>query len=171
VSSAAAGKIEFTVAEIPGSVTHGDSYVIAIDESRADLIAHARALVDWVAEGGDPETSPGGTIVVAPIAEGADGFNRDVLAPGEPLWNWHVVGNPEFADNTIEILDGWPTFVGDDVPGWIANTNGHVGFWNYTIVAEIGRLIPEPSSIGIVAIAAGALAVGVAARRARPAGR
>jgi hypothetical protein len=164
-SSAQAGKIHFTVAELPGIDVHGDSYVIAIDESRTDLIDHARALIDWVESGGDEATSPGGTILVAPIAPGSDGINRNILAAGEPLWSWHVVGDPEFADSTIEILDGWPTFVESDVPGWIANTNGNIGFWNYTIVAEIGTFVPEPSSIVLVVASAVVLAVGIACRR------
>ena len=118
-SSAQAGKIQFAVAEVPGIDVHGDSYVITIDESRPDLISHARALIDWVESGGDPANSPGGTIIVAPVASGSDGINRDVLAAGEPLWSWHVVGDPEFMDVTAEVLDGWPTFVEGDVPGWI----------------------------------------------------
>jgi hypothetical protein len=155
--TARAGKIGFVVAELPRIAAHGDSYVVEIDESRTDLIAHARALIDWVAAGGNPADSPGGTIVVAPIEPGADGINRNVLAPGEPLWSWHTVGDPDFADTTIEILDGWPTFVEDDVPGWIANTNSFVGFWNYTIVAELGQIIPEPSSIGLLIVLLGTL--------------
>ena len=45
-SSAQAGKIQFAVAEVPGIDVHGDSYVITIDESRPDLISHARALIE-----------------------------------------------------------------------------------------------------------------------------
>lgn len=164
-SPARAGKIEFLVAEPPWLVHNEDSYVVAIDESRSDLIAHARALADWVAAGGDQANSPGATIVVAPVAPGADGINRNVLAPGEPLWSWHVAGDPSFTDFTIEVLDGWPTFVEEDVPGWIANTNGHIGFWNYTVVAELGQLVPEPSSLGLAVVATVVLSIGLAGGR------
>src|SRR5688572_9949948 len=81
VSSASAGKIAFGLAEVPGTMDpHGDSYVVAIDESETELIAHARALIDWIESGGDPQSSPGATILVTDIVAGADGLNRDFLA-------------------------------------------------------------------------------------------
>lgn len=49
-------------------------------------------------------------------------------------------------DLTIEILDGTPTMVEQDFSAWVANTGGVIGFWSYTVVAEIGA-IPEPSTI------------------------
>jgi hypothetical protein len=159
VASAEAGKIEFGLAELPGRGSNGDSFVVAIDESETDLIAHARALIAWVQAGADPETSPGGTILGADIAAGPDGINRNFLAPSEPLWSWHIVGTPVFADASIEIVDGWPSYVEQDVPGWIANTNGAIGFWGYTVVAELGQIVPEPSSVVLVVLAAAALAV------------
>jgi hypothetical protein len=145
---ARAGLIRFLVGEY-GETVHGDSFVITIDEAEPLKLAHARSLIDWVETGAEPENSPGDTIIVAPIMAGADGINRDHLAVGEPVWNWHVSGPAEFAFNTIEILDGWPTFVEQDIPGWIANTNGMIGFWNYTIVRELGPVedIPEPSTL------------------------
>jgi hypothetical protein len=78
-----------------------------------------------------------------------------------PLWNWHVVGVDGFFGTTAEILDGWPTFVEDDVSGWIANTQGKIGFWSYTVVEELA--VPEPS--GLLLAALGALAL--LARRQR----
>ena len=75
--------------------------------------------------------------MVAQIAKGEDGVNRDYLAPGEPLWSWNVARFDSFADISIELIDGWPTFVEQDVDGWIANTNGYIGFWSYTVVAEV----------------------------------
>jgi hypothetical protein len=135
--------ILFVVAENPargGSCVHCDSYLLPLSDP--DAIEHARALI----EGGG--AGPG-AIAVAHIAAGSDGINRDVLATGEPLWSWHVTDFVDFADTTIEILDGWPTFVESDVDGWIANTNGTIGFWSYTVVREL----PEPSS-GVSALAA-----------------
>jgi hypothetical protein len=169
---AEAGKIEFLVAERPGTIDpHGDSYVVAIDESQTALLEHARALVDWAAAGAVTDPPGDGPIVVAEIAAGGDGRNRDYLAPGEPLWSWHIVGPPSFGDITAEILDGWPTFVEQDVAGWIANTNGFVGFWNYTVVAELGPVVPEPSAAML--LIAGALLVAarpgkIAARNGTP---
>jgi hypothetical protein len=42
-----------------------------------------------------------------------------------------------FADATIELCDGTPTTVERDVQGGIANTGGLVGFWDYSVVAEL----------------------------------
>ncbi|MEM9658217.1 MAG: hypothetical protein AAF961_07645 [Planctomycetota bacterium] len=142
-AGADAGMIQFGVAELPGrDQPHGDSFVIEIDEGEVELIEHARALVDWINAGGDPIDSPGATILVTEIASGSDGVNRNYLADSEPPWSWHPVGTPWFSDTTIEILDGWPTFVESDVADWMANTNGFVGFWEYTIVSEIGSSEP-----------------------------
>jgi hypothetical protein len=134
--------VHFVVAEM-GAPVHGDSYILPLDDS-AD-IAHARDLIDRGLEAG-------ATIAVARIAKGADGINRNILAPGEPLWSWHVAGFEGFADSTIEVLDGWPTFVEQDVDAWIANTNGHIGFWSYTVTAEVAS-IPEPGALILVASA------------------
>lgn len=138
--------IHFAVAELPDREVHGDSYVISIDQHDGHRLRHARALVDWVVAGADPRSSPGATIVVANVLAGADGLNRNVLAEDEPPWSWHTTQPIEFADFTIEILDGWPTFVEQDVHAWIANTNGAVGFWSYTVVEELAT-VPEPYSL------------------------
>ena len=148
-----AAPIGFLVAQPPQGRIHHDSYVIAIDSADAARLNHARALLGWVRSGADPNESPGATIVVADIRPGGDGINRNALAPGQPIWNWRVEGQVEFTDFTIEILDGTPTMVEDDVIAWIANTGGAVGFWSYTVVAELG-VVPEPSSWGFIAISA-----------------
>jgi hypothetical protein len=115
-SSAVAGPTYFLVAETPRSDPHGDSFVVGI-ETPAD-VAHARA-------------------------PGADGLNRDLLAAGKPAWDWHVTQVTGFGDFGIELLDGWPTFVNDDVDGWMKNTGGpggqggKIGFWSYTVVREL----------------------------------
>lgn len=118
----------FVVAEPEQTRVHGDSYILVL-RNEADQ-AHARELIELGMDAGAP-------IVVAEIAAGSDGLNRDWLAEGMNRWPWHITSFSGFADNTIEILDGWPTFVGQDVMGWIENTNGFIGFWNYTVVAEL----------------------------------
>lgn len=119
---------EFVVAEPEGNVVHGDSYVLTLTDP--EDIAHARLLIEQ-----GPSAGP--AIVVARIAPGADGVNRDVLTPGEPLWSWHIEEFQGFVETTIEIFDGWPTFVEQDVQGWNDNTGGIIGFWFYTVVDEI----------------------------------
>ncbi len=130
----------FVVAELPGFECHGDSYVLPLTNT-AD-IAHARALIS---EG--PQI--GEAIVVAGIAAGADGINRDYLKNPPQDWSWHVTEFVAFADMTIEILDGWPTYVESDVNGWINITGGFIGFWGYTVVDEF----PPMPEISVVAIA------------------
>lgn len=127
VDSQATATAWFVVAEIVPF--HNDSYVLALDDPAH--IAHARQLI---AEGPGPGL---GHIVVAQITPGADGINRNVVAPGQPLWSWHVSRFEQFAEATIEICDGWPTFVEEDIDGWIANTGGRICFWQYTVVDEL----------------------------------
>lgn len=134
----------FIVGELPGQVVHGDSYVLPLTDPTH--IAHAEALIDQ-------GPSAGATIAVANIAPGADGINRDHLATGAPQWSWHVTDFQGFADVTAEVLDGWPGFVESDVQGWITNTGGTVGFWNYTVTAEV----PEPSVIWFLVLGGGLL--------------
>jgi hypothetical protein len=57
-----------------------------------------------------------------------------------------------FFDLGIELYDGWPTYVESDVPGWMDNTDGHIGFWSYTVVAELPS-VPEPPTIALAAAA------------------
>jgi len=153
IPSAAAETVYFLVAERPEAVVHRDSYVLPLSDPAA--IAQARALID-----AEPGTLP--SIVIANIAAGADGINRDYLAPGAPAWSWHVTGFEGFSDFAIEILDGWPTFVEQDVQGWIANTGGTIGFWSYTVTAELAA-VPEPAT-GVMVLAA-AFGLAAAARR------
>jgi hypothetical protein len=132
-----ASPVYFLVAELPGEEVHNDSYVLPL--TRADQIEHARDLIEH-----GPEAA-GEHIVVASMRAGADGINRNLRAEGAPAWSWHVTDMITFADTTMEILDGWPSFVEEDVAGWIANTSfddetgteGTLGFWGYTVVEEL----------------------------------
>jgi hypothetical protein len=128
LSAGASGEtIYFLVAET--TPAHNDSYVLPLTD--ADDIAHARDLIQLGPAAGDP-------IVVAQIACGADGINRDYLAFTKPASWWYVSNFLNFAESTIEILDGWPGVVARDCQSWIANTGGSIGFWSYTVVAELG---------------------------------
>jgi hypothetical protein len=119
--------IRFLVGEV-GEPFHRDSYVLPLSDANA--IAHARKLIALGPEAGPP-------IVVARIAEGVNGINRDYLAAGSPPWSWHLTEFIGFADFTVEILDGWPTYVEEDVDGWIENTDATIGFWQYSVIAEL----------------------------------
>jgi hypothetical protein len=124
--SAAESIYHFLVGEI--HPTHYDSYVLALTDP-AD-IAHARDLIHF-----GPDAA-GEAIVVAKVALGRDGINRNYVTPGAPLWSWHVAEFISFADTTAEILDGGPRFLGNykDDPEY--SCCGIIGFWGYTVVAE-----------------------------------
>jgi hypothetical protein len=155
----------FLVAERPGQEVHGDSFVLPLTES--DDVDHARELISL-----GPDRA-GGSIAFAKIAAGSDGINRDLLAPDQHEWSWHVTEFEGFGDVGIELVDGTPTMVEDDVPGWLQNTNSSIGFWNYTVVRELPNypaVIPPPPANAIplpAAFPAGALTIAgiLAARR------
>lgn len=111
-----------------------DSYVLPL--TAPNDIAHAR---DLIANG----PGVGTPLVVADIVCGADGINRNFLSPSKNQWLWHITQFTGFADMTIEILDGSPTMVNNDCTWWMTNTGGKIGFWNHTVIAEIGEN-PKP---------------------------
>ena len=138
----AAATVEFQVSRIPGFGGLDQAYVLPLADP-AD-IAHARALVSEGIAAGAP-------LVVAKIAAGADGVNRNTLAPGEPPWSWHVTEFQAFGDMAIELCDGSPQMVENDVAGWIANTGGQICFWSYTVTAELPVEVPAlPSGPALV---------------------
>jgi hypothetical protein len=152
---AVAVPVEFLIAELPDHEVHGDSYVLVLQEP-AD-IDHARALIE-------KGPAAGAAIAVVRIAAGADGRNRNVRASGQPLWSWHQTSFEGFGDFAIELCDGWPGYVEQDVDRWIANTDGTICFWSYTVVEEL----PEPGVA--LATAIGGAALLAAARRGRVVG-
>lgn len=180
-----AGTVYFLVTERPGQEEHHDSFVLPL--SNDDDIAHAR---DLIARGPDEAGAP---LVFADIVAGADNINRDLLKPNRPAWSWHISNFTSFGDGGIELVDGWPTFIEQDVQGWINNTGGgtvdndgdgipdgnatvgKVGFWSYTVTAELtgpptdlqiktpGSVVPLPAPLAagamLLAVAAGAYAL------------
>jgi hypothetical protein len=145
--------IRFLVTEYEPSPPHGDSYVVLIDDQDQPTITQARALVSWFESGADLTNAPDDRIVLVDIRPGADGINRDHVAVDAPAWSWHTTGTATFVGNTIEILDGWPSFVESDVAGWIDNTGGALGFWSYTVTQELGPVVPEPSGSLLLLVA------------------
>lgn len=154
VAPAAFGEqpILFLMAEPPPSVVYYDSFVLPLN-GPSD-IAQARKLIEQ-----GPAAGP--NIAVARIVAGADGLNRDYLASAAPHWSWHVSEFLGFADSTIEVCDGTPQQVEQDVQGWIANTQATICFWRYTVVAELA-FIPQPQ-LSIVRVGPGSFKIGWAA--------
>jgi hypothetical protein len=117
----------FKVAELPGQEVWHDAYTLIL--TNPSDIAHARDLVSRGLAAGE-------AIVVARIAAGLDQLNRNWGVQGAPPWHWHISQFLNFADATVEILDGTPTGVEVDPAGWAAYP-GLIGFWGYTVVAEL----------------------------------
>jgi hypothetical protein len=119
------------VVAVPGLYPlSGDSYILVLTDP-AD-ISVARALV----ANGDF------AIVVARVSAGSDGINRDVIAPGEPKWSWHVKEFLTFADAATEICDGSPTQTEQVAQSWPPDYEETICYWSYTVVAEIPPSTP-----------------------------
>ncbi len=108
---------------------NGDSYVLPLMEPND--IAHARNLIEYGQTAGQP-------IVVADIMCGPVCINRNYLVSGKPKWSWHVASFDHFADSTPSSLNGTPTSVNSNCWGWMSSSGGQIGFWDYTIIAELG---------------------------------
>ena len=122
------GAAYFIVGEL--EPLHGDSYLLILNDP--EDIAAARAILAHP----DDATAK---IVVASIEHGpGDPPNRDLLNEARE-WSWHVKEFTEFAELTIEILDGWPTYVEENLDAWFETTEGAVGFWSYTVVQEVSE--------------------------------
>ncbi|HLP47976.1 MAG TPA: hypothetical protein VK469_18680 [Candidatus Kapabacteria bacterium] len=121
------GTVYFLVSETASN--HGDSFILPLTDP--GHIAAAENIING--------TAPA-QIVVAKIDYGSgDGVykNKDLLSPNKRVWSWHVKEFLNFADVTIEIYDGWPTYVEDNLDQWMQNTNGTIGFWLYTVTRKV----------------------------------
>ena len=122
----------FKVGEINPS--HGESFILALE--KAEDIEKARSIIN------DPENAVD-KIVYAKIVkqQGDEEYKNRDLNSGL-VWSWKIEEFKEFAFNTIEILDGWPGYVQEDLTRWFLNTSGDstyglIGFWGYTVVEEL----------------------------------
>ena len=106
-----------------------DSYVLPITKPEDIAEARRELTLDFTNR----------LILVARIATGADGINRDFLAPGKPAWTWHVTEFLVFAEGVIEVLDGTPTLTEQRSTSWIDGTNGAIGYASHRLVAELTR--------------------------------
>lgn len=128
---APAGTVYFKVSEM--SVEHGDSFILPLTDETA--IAHAREII------ASDETE--GKLILAKVvaATGSEAIKNLDLNTNK-VWSWKVSEFIDFVDFTIEIYDGGPSDV-EDMDFWFPNTNngstssGIIGFWNYTIEAEV----------------------------------
>jgi len=82
-------------------------------------------------------------IILAKIVrqDGSESYlNKDLN--NDMIWSWRIDSFDGFVGSTIEILDGWPGYIEEDLDRWFQNTDGdenhgHIGLWSYTVVAEV----------------------------------
>jgi len=127
----ASAETAYFIVANPGLMLLGlsDSYVLPLSDPGD--IAIARQL----AQGGF-------LIVVATISTEPDGINRDMLAPGQPEWSWHVKEFHAFADAAIELCDGNPTMTNASAQAAGPGHEWDICYWSYTVVDEI--MVPTP---------------------------
>ncbi|MEQ8531814.1 MAG: hypothetical protein RIB86_08175 [Imperialibacter sp.] len=117
------------------STEKGDSYILPL--SGVEDIAKARAIV------ADRNNEALDRLVVAKVAatNGTETYlNKDLLR--NVTWSWKVTEFSGFAGSTIEIFDGGPQDVENDMDWWFENTGqeegtGNIGFWGYTVQREV----------------------------------
>ena len=110
---------------------YGDSYILPLS-SKEDI---AKAL-DILKQ----DISVRKTIIIAKIEKGGAAgkyVNKDLLNNEHSGWSWRITEFIGFSDNSIEIYDGWPTYVEENLDDWMHNTEGKIGFWNYTLLREV----------------------------------
>ena len=121
--------VYFLVGEL--SPVHGDSYLLALNDE--EDIEAAREIIST----GESK------IILAEISRITDRRSQlNIDLNNGRRWSWYVSHFHEFADFTIEILDGWPGYVEDNYEEWVDvtkgdNGKGRIGFWNYTIKREV----------------------------------
>jgi hypothetical protein len=132
-SSPSGDTVFFLVTEFDAE--KGDSYILPL--SSAEDIAKARTIV------ADRNNEALDRLVVAKVeaTDGTEDFlNKDLLR--NVTWSWKVTEFNGFAGSTVEILDGGPQDVENDMDWWFDNTSqeegsGNIGFWGYTVLREV----------------------------------
>src|SRR5438477_6194874 len=131
--------VYFLVAEgpfIPVTERKNDSYVLPL--STQEDIGHARYLISRWQSGYIEADRPS---VDANVVFENDDINRNFRDPKFQKWSWQVSQFLEFGDYTAEVLDGSPTQLEEH------RSQATIGFWDYTIVQELG---PVPLYLSIV---------------------
>lgn len=128
------GTVYFKVAETNPTPAHNDSFIIALTDSAH--IAHARLLID------DQNASPDKIIFAKIVPQKGTEEYQNINLINNTTWSWRVETFDSFTFNTIEIFDGWPGYIEEDLERWFLNTSGestygYIGFWGYTVVEEV----------------------------------
>ena len=123
--------VYFKVAEMADDKIHNDSYVLPIPASDTMNIRIAREIIRYGAAYPD-------RIITGKIAKGVSPcslLNKD-LATGKSH-SWYVESFAGFSAFTIEVCDGWPGYVDENIDQWMAELDGAICFWSYSVTEEI----------------------------------
>ncbi len=126
------GTVYFLVAEYMNR-EKGDSYILPLSDTND--IQTAREIL------ANPDQVPDRIVVAKIVRQEANATlkNKDLLQ--NITWSWSVSEFLGFAGSTIEILDGNPSTVEEDIEFWFQNTSNSgdfgIGFWSYSIVREV----------------------------------
>ena len=124
--------IYFLLGETPPP-KYNDSFVLPLTNDTD--IAYARRIL------AEPWNNDLHRLVVATIAPGADGVNRNYYALGAPEWSWHVAALAGFGDGIPPEISASPTLIEWDPVRYISKFGAMAGFINYKLVAELGPFL------------------------------
>lgn len=114
-----------------------ESFVVPL--TRDDQITQARDILSHKTDA---------TIVIVDTVYGSDGVNRNHLAEGFPLWNWHVQQVVGFAHSVAGTLDFRPSHLESGSTPWPPEIpTMRIGPSIMTIVKELG---PTPLELSII---------------------
>jgi len=116
--------------------TEPDSESFILELTHLDEIVQARQII------ANPHDVPD-KIILAKIVrqDGSEPYlNKDLN--NDMIWSWRIDSFEGFVGSSIEILDGRPGYIEEDLDRWFQNTggdenHGHIGLWGYTVVAEV----------------------------------
>ena len=111
-----------------------ESYIIALTDSLQ--IEHARMIIS------NPEIVSDKIILAKIIPQNGTENYQNIDLNSNTVWSWRVDEFIGFVFTTIEIYDGWPGYIEEDLNRWFQNTSddpnsGVIGFWGFTVLEEI----------------------------------
>jgi hypothetical protein len=116
----------FRLSDFSGS----QSYVVALQDPALIDQAVRQVQLPW-------QTNYLPRIMIARVAGGSGGFNRDFSSVWKAPWSWHVAEVFRFADFASQACDGNPEFLEQTLWSWSPDNQGAICFWNYRIVEEL----------------------------------
>ncbi len=112
----------------------GESFIIALKDSLQ--IEQARKIIS------EPNNVSDKIILAKIIPQDGTEDYQNIDLNTNTTWSWRVDEFISFVFTTIEIYDGWPGYIEDDLNRWFQNTSddpnsGIIGFWGFTVLEEI----------------------------------